>query len=153
MKCQCFSMRSRRKENEDGNLALLQQAGGILALVGGASPPAPTAGLPLWNVEVRGTRGFLGALEGGCPGRQVRTLLFWKLGDSCEPALEDFSNQSSEKLQSPPLHSRAVDHSLFELLEPGDISTLLQVPNALVVILLGDMVAIGLQRDLLILSV
>lgn len=48
---------------------------------------------------------------------------------------------------------RAVDHSLFLLLEPGDISALLQVPNALVVILLGDKVAIGPQRDLVVLSV
>ena len=121
--------------------------------MGGASPPAPTAGLPLWNVEGRGPRGFSGALEGGCPGRQVRTLLFWKLGDNWETALEDFSRPKQRELQPPPLHSRAADHSLFELLEPGDISALLQVPNALVVTLLGDMVAIGLQRDLLILSV
>lgn len=42
---------------------------------------------------------------------------------------------------------------LSGLLEPGDISALLQVPNALVVILLGDKVAIGLQGDLLFLSV
>lgn len=42
---------------------------------------------------------------------------------------------------------------LSGILEPGDISALLQVPNALVVILLGDKVAIGLQRDLLFLSV
>lgn len=48
---------------------------------------------------------------------------------------------------------RAVDHSLFALLEPGDISALLQVPNALIVILLGDKVAIGPQRDLVVLSV
>lgn len=74
------------------------QAGGISALVGGAPPPSPppppppeaTASLLLWRVEVRGTRGFLGALEVVCPGRQVRTLLFRKLGNSCEPAL-DFS--------------------------------------------------------------
>lgn len=84
-------MKSRGKESKDGNLALLHEAGGILALVGGASLPPPAAGLPLWNVEVRGTRDFLGALEGACPGRQGRTLLFWKLGDSCEPAREDFS--------------------------------------------------------------
>lgn len=64
-------------------------------------------------------------------------------------------NQSSVKLQSPPLHSRTVHHGLSEwlTLEPGDISALLQVPNALIVILLGDKVAIGLQRDLLVLSV
>lgn len=42
---------------------------------------------------------------------------------------------------------------LSGLLKPGDISTLLQVPNALVIILLGNEVAIGLQRDLFFLSV
>lgn len=47
----------------------------------------------------------------------------------------------------------AVDHSPFALLEPGDISALLQVHNALVVILLGGKVAIGPQRDLFVLSV
>lgn len=46
-----------------------------------------------------------------------------------------------------------MDHSLFQLLEPGDVSALLQVPNALIVVLLGDKVAIDLQRDLLVLSV
>lgn len=79
------------------------------------------------------------------------------------PALEGrsvpycFRNQ--ETVVSPHLTSanqssmRAVDHRLFPLLEPGDIPALLQVPNALVVILLGDKVAIGPQRDLVVLSV
>lgn len=98
MEGQCFSTSSRGKESEEENMAPPQgaefQAGGISALVGGAPPPSPppeaTASLLLWSVEVRGTRGFLGALEVVCPGRQVRTLLFRKLGNSCEPAL-DFS--------------------------------------------------------------
>lgn len=38
-------------------------------------------------------------------------------------------------------------------LKPGDIPALLQVANALVVILLGDKMAIGLQWDLFVLSV
>lgn len=66
----------------------------LQAWVGGAPPPSPppaaTASLLLWSVQARGTRGFLGALEVVCPGRQVHTLLFQKLGNSCELAL-DFS--------------------------------------------------------------
>lgn len=115
--------------------------------MGGAPPPSPppeaTARLLLWSVQV------------GVPGVSWE---HWRL-----PALEGrsvpycFRNQ--ETVVSPHLTSanqssmRAVDHSLFPLLEPGDISALLQVPNALVVILLGDKVAIGPQRDLVVLSV
>lgn len=51
VKCQCFGTRSSgEKESEEENLALPQQAGfqagGISALVGGASRPPPAARWP-----------------------------------------------------------------------------------------------------------
>lgn len=84
--------KGRRGRKQGSSTAVEFQAAGISAWVGGAPPPSPaaTASLLLWSVQVRGTRGFLRALEVACPGRQVRTSLFQKLGNSCEPAL-DFS--------------------------------------------------------------
>lgn len=137
----------RRGRKQGSSTAVEFQAGGVSAWVGGAPPPSPppaaTARLLLWSVQV------------GVPGVSWE---HWRL-----PALEGrsvpycFRNQ--ETVVSPHLTSanqssmRAVHHSLFPLLEPGDIPALLQVPNALVVILLGDKVAIGPQRDLVVLSV
>lgn len=144
---QCFSTSSGGKERKKTGVLHSHRIPGSwdFSMGGRGSTSTSCSHSQASSVECagRGTKGFLGARR--LPALEGRSVpyCFRKRETVVSPHLTSV-NQSS---------MRAVHHSLFPLLEPGDIPALLQVPNALIVILLGDKVAIGPQRDLVVLSV